>query len=62
MNLLNLFKNEDKGGFDAIKIGLASPEKFLVGLMVKLKSLRLSTIVPLNQSVMDFSVQRFSDL
>ncbi len=29
MNLLNLFKNEDKGGFDAIKIGLASPEKIL---------------------------------
>ena len=29
MNLLNLFKTEDKGGFDAIKIGLASPEKIL---------------------------------
>ena len=30
--------------FDAIKIGLASPEKYCSGLMVRLQSLRLSTI------------------
>lgn len=30
--------------FEALKIGIASPEKFVVGLMVKLRNRRQSTI------------------
>ena len=49
LNLLSQGQNED---FDAIRIGLASPEMIRIWSSVKLKSLRPLTIAPLSPSAM----------
>ena len=45
--------------FSAIQIGLASPEKIRNGLMVRLKNLKLLTIVLKNRKRTDYFVKRF---
>ena len=52
----------DVNNFHYMKIGLASPEKFALGLMVKLRNLKQLITVHLNLKKMVFSVKEFLDL
>lgn len=45
--------------FSAIQIGLASLKRFANGLMVRLKNLKLLTIVLKNRKRTDYFVKRF---
>ena len=47
--------------FDSIKIGLASPEKFVNGVMVKLKNPKQSTTEHSSPKETVFSAKEFSD-
>lgn len=58
--LLDLFKQVvQKEEFDAIKIGLASPEKFAHGHMVKLKNLKPLITAHLSQNEMVYFAPKF---
>ena len=61
--LLDLFKQvTQEEEFDAIKIALASPEKFVHGLTVKLRSQRRLITEHLNLKEMVYFVQKYLDL
>ena len=58
-DLLQILKQQNKEqDFDAIRVGLASPERFVLGLLVKLKSQKQSTIEPLSQKEKVYFVLR----
>lgn len=58
--LLDLFKQtQGEEQFDVIKIGLASPKKFVRGLLAKYANQKQLTIALLNLSVMVYFAPRF---
>lgn len=52
----------DVNNFEYMKIGLASPKRFVLGPAEKSKNRRRLTIVRLNRKKKDYFARKFSDL